>query len=39
VYDKDEADDLTHDEKRVLASLAQAYRDEVRRNLERKGRG
>ena len=38
VYDKDEADDLTPDEKRLLASLAQAYREEVRRSLERKGR-
>jgi hypothetical protein len=38
VYDKDEADDLTPNEKHLLASLAQAYREEVRRSLERKGR-
>lgn len=31
VYDKDEVDDLTSSEKRLLASLAQAYRDEVHR--------
>lgn len=33
VYDKDEADDLSPEEKRLLASLAQTYREEVRRNL------
>ena len=38
VYDKDEADDLTTDEKRSLAALAQSYREEVRRSQERKGR-
>ena len=32
VYDKDETDDLTHQEKRQLASLAQSYRKEVRRS-------
>ena len=32
VYDKDETDDLTRDEKRILASLAQSYREEVRRD-------
>ena len=37
VYDKDEADDLMPDEKRLLDSLAQAYREEVRRSQERKG--
>jgi len=36
VYDKNESDDLTQDEKRVLASLAQSYRDEVRRELKQK---
>ncbi len=29
VYDKDEADDLSASEKKILAALAQAYRDEV----------
>lgn len=38
VYDKDETEDLTPDEKRLLTSLAQAYREEVRQNQERKGR-
>ena len=38
VYDKDEADDLTPNEKRLLAALAQAYREEVRREQGRKGR-
>ena len=37
VYDKDEADDLTPNEKRMLASLAQAYRDEARQAYDRKG--
>jgi len=32
VYDKDEADDLTSDEKKFLASLAQTYREEARRS-------
>jgi hypothetical protein len=35
VYDKDEADDLTFDEKRLLASLAETYREEVRRSQKR----
>lgn len=38
VYDKDEAQDLTKDEKRALSALAQEYRDEVRRAAEWKGR-
>lgn len=38
VYDKNEADDLTSNEKRLLASLAQAYREEVRQGLNGKGR-
>jgi mRNA-degrading endonuclease RelE of RelBE toxin-antitoxin system len=37
VYDKNEADDLTPDGKRLLASLAHAYREEARRSVERKG--
>ena len=31
VYDKNEADDLTPDEKSLLASLAHAYREEIHR--------
>lgn len=38
VYDKDETDDLTPDEKRFLASLAQTYREEARHNQKQKGR-
>ena len=38
VYDKEEADDLTPVEKRLLASLAQAYREETRQVQKRKGR-
>jgi mRNA-degrading endonuclease RelE of RelBE toxin-antitoxin system len=37
VYDKDETDDLSVSERRILASLAQAYRGEVRRAGEHKG--
>ena len=38
VYDKNEADDLTREEKRVLAEMAQEYRDELHHSVERKGR-
>ena len=38
VYDKDEADDLTPQEKRFLTSMAQSYREEARRGQQRKGR-
>ena len=32
VYDKDEADDLSAAEKKILSSLAQAYREELHKN-------
>ena len=38
VYDKDEADDLTHEEKRALAFQAKAYHEETYNKLKRKGR-
>jgi len=36
VYDKDESNDLSPREKRLLASLAQAYREEVYRSRKQK---
>ena len=37
VYDKDEATDLSNTEKRILAQLAQSYREDVARTLKSKG--